>query len=170
MTSPDSLEARVEALERRLRAVEDVQAIQRLKARYAQLTDARYHRKGVKDAAEVEPLAREIAALFTEDAVWDGGPALGVCEGREAIFERFRAPTLRFSWHYFLKPEIEVEGDAARATWDILAPCTTTDGRAHWMAGAEDDEYARVDGAWLHRRMKLRVVFMAPYDEGWAKR
>jgi hypothetical protein len=37
------------------------------------------------------------------------------------------------------------------------------------MAGYEDDEYVRVDGDWLHRSMKLSVVFMAPYERGWAK-
>ena len=68
-----------------------------------------------------------------------------------------------------MKPRITVEGDVARARWDILAPCTTADGRARWMAGYEDDEYRRVAGAWLHSRMKLTTVFLAPHDRGWAK-
>ncbi len=67
-----------------------------------------------------------------------------------------------------MKPRIEVEGDSARGRWDILSPCTTRDGRPHWMAGVEDDEYAKVDGRWLHSRMQLRVVFLAPHDVGWA--
>ena len=54
------------------------------------------------------------------------------------------------------------------ARWDLLSPCTTRDGRARWMAGFEDDEYRREDGRWLHTRMKLGVVFMAPHDRGWA--
>ena len=39
--------ARIDALEARLRAAEDVLAIQALKARYARLVDARYGEKGV---------------------------------------------------------------------------------------------------------------------------
>ncbi len=159
---------RVADLERRLCAAEDHLAIQNLKAHYAALTDRRYTRAGVRPRDELEPLAREIANLFTEDAVWDGGKGLGVCEGRPAIYERFLGPTLKFSWHYFVKPKIEIEANAARATWDILAPCTTQDGKAHWMAGVEEDEYRRVDGQWLHSRMKLRVVFMASHERGWA--
>lgn len=170
MTTIAELERRIDALEARVRAAEDVQAIQRLKARYGELADSRYGRDGVKPAGELAPIAAELAALFTEDAVWDGGPALGVCRGREAIRQRFLEPTLLFSWHYFVKPHIEVEGNRARARWDVLAPCTTRDGEPHWMAGTEDDAYARVDGAWLHSDIKLRVVFLAPHATGWAKK
>jgi hypothetical protein len=89
--------------------------------------------------------------------------------GRAAIRERFRDPTLLFSWHYFLKPRIAVDGDRAEARWDILAPCTTKDGRPHWMAGVEDDAYRREDGVWRHTGMRLSTVFMAPHDRGWTR-
>jgi hypothetical protein len=170
MASIEELAQRVEALEARLRATEDVQAIQRLKARYAELVDARYGPDGPLPDDELERLGRQIAGLFSEDAVWDGGASLGVCRGRDAIRERMAKPTLHFSWHFFVKPAIEVEGDSARGRWDILSPCTTTSGRAMWMTGVEEDEYARVDGVWLHRSMRLDVVFMAPYEKGWAPR
>ncbi len=173
MTEPpapaEGPEARLEALEQRLLAVEDALAIQRLKARYAELVDARYHRGAALEGDALDAAARRIADLFTEDAVWDGGPALGVCEGREALYERMRQPTLRFSWHFFLKPQVEVDGDRATARWDILSPCTTQDGRPQWLVGTEDDAYQRVDGVWLHSAMKLRVVFMAPHETGWQK-
>ncbi|MGH0031480.1 MAG: nuclear transport factor 2 family protein [Myxococcota bacterium] len=166
----DELEARIRDLETRLRAVEDVQALHRLKARYAQLLDARFQRRGgLKPAAEVEALAHEAAGLFTEDAVWDGGPGLGVCEGRTAIARRLAHSTLSFAWHFFVKPEIEVDGDTASGSWDILSPCTTAEGRAMWMAGVEHDTYVREGGVWLHRSMKLDLVFMAPHDRGWAR-
>lgn len=150
-----------------MRAVEDVLAIQNLKSRYANLTDQRYDRKGIVEALVLQRLADEIAELFTEDAVWDGGATLGECRGRPAIRERFLKPTLRFSWHYFVKPDIRVDGDRASARWDILAPCTAGDGQRYWMAGTEDDEYERVDGQWLHSSMRLGVVFMAPFERGW---
>ena len=165
----DDLARRVEALEQRLRAVEDVQAIHRLKARYGQLVDARYDKKGPKSGPELEALAGQIAALFSADAVWDGGAGLGEARGHEAIRQRFLAPTLRFSWHFFVKPHIEVDGDRAHGSWDILAPCTATDGTPMWMAGVEDDTYVRDGGRWLHESMKLRVVFMAPHAKGWSR-
>jgi nucleotidyltransferase/DNA polymerase involved in DNA repair len=63
--------ARIEQQERRLRALEDAEAIRNLKAHYAALCDRQYDADG-------------IAALFTEDALWDS-PAPGRFEGREAI-------------------------------------------------------------------------------------
>ena len=163
-----SLEETVRGLEVRLARLEAEEEIRRLKGRYGELVDARYGRDGPRPLAEIEPIADEIASLFSEDAVWDGGAGLGLCRGRAAIRERFLAPTLRFSWHYFVKPRIEVDGERARGTWDLLAPCTTREGVAVWMAGVEDDEYARIGGRWLHTAMRLRVVFHAPHARGWA--
>jgi len=165
----DDVLQRLERLERRLAAVEVVQEIERLKSRYAQLGDARYSRGAVVGPEKLAELAGQIAELFAEDGTWDGGRALGVARGRAEIAARMREPTLLFSWHYFLKPHVEVAGDTARARWDILSPCTPKDGRPHWMAGFEDDEYRKVDGRWLHQNMKLTVVFLSPHATGWEK-
>ena len=61
---------RLERIERRLRVLEDGEAIRNLKARYAALCNNQYDADGI--------------ARFTEDAVWES-PALGRFEGREAI-------------------------------------------------------------------------------------
>ena len=158
--------ASIERLAARVRALEDVEAIRRLKARYAERVDARYERGAPRPPEQLERLADEIAALFTEDAVWEGG-ALGTCSGRPAIRDRMAQPTLHFSRHYFVNPQIEVVGDRATARWELLAPCTSTDGRPMWMAGVEDDSYARVGDTWLHTRMKLGVHFFTPHERGW---
>jgi len=166
----ERMERRIEALEARLQQSEDFAAIQNLKSRYGALADDRYDRRGPKPPEALEPIAAEIASLFTPQGVWDGGKALGLCRGRDEIRARMLKPTLHFSWHYFVKPKIEIDGDVARGTWDILAPVTTTEGQAMWMAGVEHDEYERMDGEWLHSAMKLRVIFMAPHEKGWAQR
>jgi hypothetical protein len=168
MSNPEILEQRVERLEARLAEVEAVQAIHKLKSRYGQLLDARYNEQGVVPREELERIANAVTALFTEDASWDGGAGLGLCRGHEAIRKRFLEPALKFSWHYFVKPHIEVNGDRATGTWDILAPCTSRRDRPMWMSGYEDDEYVKQDGVWLHQSMKLSLVFMAPHDRGWA--
>jgi hypothetical protein len=172
MAGPEGLkelEQKVASLEARLEAAEAVHAIQNLKARYASLVDARYERGRPLEGEQLAAVARRIAELFSEDGVWDGGKALGVARGRQEIAARMREPTLLFSWHYFLKPEIRVDGDRATARWDILSPCTTKDGRPHWMCGFEDDEYARIGGEWLHTRMRLTPVFLSPHETGWTK-
>lgn len=170
MTSLEELAAQVAELRGRVEAAEAVLAIQDLKARYADLVDARYRGGGPVGPGELATLAEEIADLFTPDAVWDGGPALGLAEGREAIAGRMRAPTLLFSRHLFLSPRIRVDGGRAEASWELLSPCTTADGTPRWLCGYEDDEYERgEDGRWRHRRMALTTVFLAPAADGWRK-
>lgn len=169
MATLEGLERELAELRTRVDAAESVHAIQHLKARYASLVDARFARGKRVEAARLDQVAHDIAALFTEDGVWDGGPALGTATGRDEIAARMREPTLVFSWHFFLKPRIAVEGETASARWDILSPCTTKDETPHWMVGFEDDEYRRVDGQWLHACMKLTSVFMSPHETGWEK-
>jgi hypothetical protein len=169
MTTVEELAAEVADLRQRLEASESVLAIQALKARYGALVDGRFSAGAVADADTVRAVADDIAALFTADGVWDGGPGLGAATGRSAIAARLRKPTLIFSRHFFLNPRIEVAGATARGRWDLLSPCRRADGTSYWMCGYEDDEYRCDDGTWLHRSMTLTTVFMAPVGEGWAK-
>src|SRR5437870_169961 len=89
MTGPQHIDmARVAQLEHRVQALEDVNAIRHLKARYAAYCDDQYNPDG-------------IAALFTEDAVWES-QGLGRFEGRHAIREFFRGASRLFTFaiHY----------------------------------------------------------------------
>jgi hypothetical protein len=168
MTAIEELGARVDDLSRRVDAAESSLALQELKARYACLVDARFARGEVVARSRLDELAAAAAALFTEDGVWDGGPALGVARGRDEIAARLAEPTLVFSRHLFVQPRLAVDGDRATGRWELLCPCTGTDGRSLWMSGWEDDTYARVDGAWLHASMSLTTVFVAPAGTDWS--
>ena len=165
----DELVDRVGRLEQRLDRAESVLALHDLKARYGDLVDARFARGAPVAPDLLADLARRAAALFTEDGVWDAGPALGVARGRDEIAARLTASTLVFSRHLFVKPRLEVDGDRATGRWDLLSPCTQPDGTSLWMAGYEDDVYARVDGVWLHRSMTLTTLFISPAGTGWPR-
>lgn len=169
MPTIGELEDRVDRLARRVDAAESTLALHELKSRYASLVDARFRRGAVVGRARLDAVAGAAAALFTEDGVWDGGPALGVARGREAIAARLAEPTLVFSRHLFVQPRLAVDGDRASGRWDLLCPCTDADGTALWMSGYEDDTYARVDGVWLHASMSLTTVFVAPAGAGWPR-
>jgi hypothetical protein len=169
MTTVSELAVEVAALRRRIESSEAVLAIQALKARYAELVDRRFSAGAIVDPDTLAQVAESVAALFTDGAVWDGGPGLGSVTGRPAIAERLRNPTLRFSRHFFMNPRIVVDGDTAIGSWELLSPCRRADGTSYWMCGYEDDEYARVDGTWLHRAMRVTTVFMTPIGEGWTK-
>jgi hypothetical protein len=163
----DDLKAEVDDLRRRVGELQGVLAIQHLKARYGELVDRRFEKGRLVDDETLVEVTDEVARLFTVDAEWDGGPALGRVVGREAIAERLRHPSVSFARHLFVNPRISVDGDRAAGRWDVLSPCRGADGTSYWMSGYEDDEYACVAGTWLHRRMKLTTVFMSPVAEGW---
>lgn len=156
-------------LRRRIEDVENILAIQSLKATYGELVDRRFSRGMVAAAAELDATLDDIVSLFTEDAVWDGGPVLGTATGRAAIAGRLRNPTLVFSRHLFVKPRIRVDGNTASGRWDLLCPCKTPDGRSWWMCGVEDDEYLRDEGVWRHRALRLTTAFMSPVEEGFER-
>ena len=169
MITVAELAAEVASLRLRVASSESVLAIQTLKAHYGELVDRRFSAGAVVDTLTLARVAQSVAALFTRDGVWDGGPGLGRATGRVAIAARLRETTLTFSRHFFINPRIEVDGETARARWDVLSPCRRPDGTSYWMSGYEDDEYACTDGVWLHHSMKLTTVFMTPVGEGWTR-
>jgi hypothetical protein len=166
-TDDEDLRAEVADLRRQVGELQGILAIERLKARYAELVDRRFSKGRLVDAETLAEVTEEAAGLFTADGEWDGGPALGCVVGRRAIADRLRRPTVSFARHFFLNPRISIDGTTATGRWDVLSPCRTADGTSCWMTGYEDDEYALFDGTWLHRRMRLTTIFMAPVAEGW---
>ena len=148
----------VEELRDRVRRLEDIEALRNLKAEYAAACDDNYD-------------ADRLAALFVEDATWES-QGMGKYEGREAIREFFRGISghFVFALHYGLNPQIEVNGDTARARWYLFMPCTVGDtGKAMWRAGLDEEEYVRVQGKWMYKSKKSAPFFHTTFEEGWAK-
>ena len=148
----------LEDLERRIKALEDIEEIKRLKARYCTYCDDSYD-------------ADAIAALFTPDAVWDGG-IRGRADGREEIRNFFvrASQRLPFTVHMVMNPIIEVDGDSATGIWYLFQACTYGDSdQAVWGSARYDEEYVRVDGSWMFQNLKLTSFFWTPFDQGWAK-
>ena len=156
--SQHSESTRLAQLEQRVQALEDVNAIRHLKARYAASCDDQYNPDG-------------IAALCTEDAVWES-QGLGRFEGRDAIRAFFRSASqlLPCAIHYSLNGPIDVQGDTARAQWYLFMPCPLGEGnRAMWRAGIDHEEYVRVEGEWKFTRKSSAPLFHTPFEDGWAK-
>jgi uncharacterized protein (TIGR02246 family) len=149
----------MKTLEERLCVLEDIEEIRKLKARYAAACDDNYD-------------ADAIAALFTEDAIWDGG-SLGRADGRAAIHKFFSraAEFFPFAIHNVMNPIIEVEGDRATAQWYLLQPATMAKGnQAVWLAAVYHDDYVRHDGRWMFKHLRVKSHFLTPYEEGWARK
>jgi len=143
-----------EALERRLRRIEDELAIGQLRARYCHLLDDRKW--------------PEFVDLFTEDGLFCG---LKEVQGRDALlrfFQDFAEATEDF-WHFCTNGTVEIEGDTARGRIS-LEYLSVTDGVSYVSAGHYDDVMVRVDGRWRFRSRHITFYFLTPLSEGWAGR
>ena len=144
---------------KRLQVLEDIEAIKKLKAYYNQACDNGYDVKMMKE-------------IFTEDAVWDGGKELGLHKGKKAVLEFMEqvGKGFIFAVHYFVVPDITVDGDKAWGHWYMWMAATLAGNKAVWLAGYEDDKYIKTDGRWWQNYMKLTLLFQTPYEEGWHKK
>ncbi|MBV8771649.1 MAG: nuclear transport factor 2 family protein [Deltaproteobacteria bacterium] len=143
----------------RVQKLADIDEIRKLKARYAAACDNNYD-------------ADAIAELFTEDAVWDGG-IFGKADGRENIRRFFRKAPAVFSFaiHNVMNPRIEIDGDSATGEWYLLQPATREpETQAVWLAAVYYDEYVRIDGKWLFKRLLVNANFLTNYEQGWANK
>lgn len=147
------------SLETRIKKLEDIQAIKDLKHRYCAACDDNYN-------------PDEIAPLFTENAVWDGG-AMGRVEGRDAIHAYFSvAPqSVPFAVHQVSNPIIEIDGDTATGSWYLWQPMHfAPTSQALWLAARYRDQYRREeDGVWRIEHLHLTIRMLTPFDEGWVK-
>jgi SnoaL-like domain len=166
---PPSETAPILTLEERITRLEDIEAIRRLKARYAHAADAKYtddHRRRPQE--EIDDVARRQSECFTLDAVWEGGAQWGGASGRAAIYDMVRKSVWSMTMHYLLMPDIEVRGSTATGRWYQWQTGTLTEGEhAIIMAATVDDEYRKEDGLWLISRTRFKAKFMTPIDRPW---
>lgn len=143
---------------RRLGAIED---IKQLKAIYCAHCDNNY-----------DP--DKLAAMFVEDATWDGGD-FGVHRGRKEIHTFFSgiSGAIVFAGHMVVNPIIEVAEDGLSATgkWWLIMPCTVDEEgtkESRWLFAEYSDEYVCVDDEWLYKSLKLQLHHFVPHLKGWS--
>jgi len=146
-------------LEARIRALEDIETIKRLKYKYFRCIDM-----GLWD---------EIGGCFAEDAVADYIPGMPL-EGRAAIAKFFRetiAPAYSMRVHQGHNPEIELTSDTTATGWweldNFMVTAKTNMGL--WIGAFYDDEYIKEKGEWKIKRTKVSFIFMSDIEKGWAK-
>lgn len=137
-----------EALLQRLATLEGESAVRRLMARYMDLCDV--------PRAPVE--ARDLAPLFTEDAIWEGlgtqtAQTFGQHRGREAIavfVAGFLPPSDHFqlNLHYLTSESIVVDGEGAQGQWIMQQISTYADGRNELFGTRLNIDFRCLDGTW----------------------
>jgi hypothetical protein len=138
--------------------MEDIEAIKQLKARYCDICDDDHN-------------PDRITGLFVEDGIWEGGE-FGKAQGHQAIRKLFQGfqQLISFSQHNVMNPIIEIDGNAAKASWYLLGPFTfRKNNNAVWLAVRYEDDYVKVNGEWKYKHLRATVRVSAPYEKGWAK-
>lgn len=155
----------MKTVEERLRAVEDTLEIMNLKSEYWRWCDGGWNK--------VSHNGEHVAALFTEDGVWeilDGQTPGARGEGRAPIRDLFNqtyAASVPFAFHHGGSPIIRVTGDTASGSWNLNALLTIAGQGAMFGAIHYNDEFLRTEEGWRIKRMTLTPVFITPFSEGW---
>lgn len=126
-------------LEARLRALEDVEAIRQLKARYFSSCDAK-DIEGMRDC-------------FVPGKVAIDYGAIGVFDNRDQlidVFQRLGCHDHIVEMHHGMNPEIAmVDADQARGTWGLYYHQINTQEKTLTQLGATyEDEYVRTERGW----------------------
>jgi hypothetical protein len=151
----------LEAVLRRLDELESKAAIEQLMVAYMAAAD-RADDKGA-----------HIAVLFTEDGRWDSVGPHGnpdwTAIGREALARKFDRNNDRmpFAAHFLTNGAIQLDADTAVGRWMYFQACTYRGDQPLWIAGSYDNEFRRVDGAWLMSHLRVRNFLTTPFDKGW---
>ncbi len=132
----------LEELEKRVRAIEDLEEIKKLHQKYINLMDnLRY---------------KEVVELFTEDGsvVVRDSPVFRGKKGVTDIYVNMLGRrTERSEAHFVIEPDIIVEGDLAKGTWQVYMLFSKP--AVEWVQGRNEAEYQKVDGEWKIKSIKF---------------
>jgi len=143
-------------VEARLKAIEDVRAIETLKWRYLRACDRKQ-----------PDLVR---SCFTDDAVIDfeGFPLFEDPDAFVAIYREWGCRPNIVDMHHGQNPLVELTGpDSAQGWFDLFFFQIDTETRRHTQLAVNyDDSFVRVDGRWLIARSVSRRMSMLVRDVG----
>jgi ketosteroid isomerase-like protein len=136
---------------RRIRALEDREAIRELTARYCFAISR-------NDIEGVLKLFCEDGAMLMNDRAFVGQDEL-----RKGYGGGMPEPPLKPFIHNHV---IELDGDRARGQCAVEIRAVQ-DGEAYTAAGCYEDEYRRVDGEWKFASRRFEVYHWVPLRQGW---
>ena len=133
----------IEDLEKRVRALEDLEQIKKLHQHYMDLMDnLRY---------------QDVLDLFTDDAVVEVRNS-GIKRGRKELSDvylglaKIRGPK-RYDGHMAIEPDIAIDGNNARGAWLIYMFFSRP--AIQWVQGRNECEYRKVNGKWKIAQLKF---------------
>ena len=144
-------------LEARVKRLEDLEAIRRLRYTYCYLCD--------------EYKMDELLKLFAKGAQCDFHE-FGQYVGNEEVAKFYKeiVPTaMTFFVHMVHNPMIEIiDENNAKGKWYADVPATLS-GEARWMCGRYEEQYVKEDGVWKFKEINFFWYYETPIDQGWVK-
>ncbi len=132
----------LEELEKRVKAIEDLEEIKKLQRRYMSHLD------------NLE--FGQASEMFSEDATVEIRDS-GVRRGRKEIADVYLGVLARrkerHDGHMVGQPIITVEGDTAKGTWVVYMLFSKPS--VQWVQGRHDCEYVKEDGQWKFSKLKF---------------
>jgi ketosteroid isomerase-like protein len=133
----------LEDLEKRVKAIEDLEEIKKLHQNYINLMDNLQY--------------EEVLDLFTEDATVEVRNS-GVKSGKKELSEVYmgileKRGTTRLEGHMAIEPDITVDGDSARGAWLIYMLFSKP--TVQWVQGKNECEYRKENGKWKISKLKF---------------
>ena len=146
-------------VERRIKLLEEIEAIKKMKAEYVLACDERRWDDAMR--------------YFSSQPIVDFGP-FGRFESWEEVEKFFKVTmpvTISFTIHRLSNPIIEVNGDTAKGTWYCEIPSThIPTNKAILQSGTYEDDYIKEGGEWKHKRLNLKYSYITEFGEGWVKK
>jgi ketosteroid isomerase-like protein len=134
----------LEELEKRVKAIEDLEEIKKLHQNYIDLMDNLQYEK--------------VLDLFTEDGTAEVRNS-GVKKGRKELAEIYleglakKRGTSRYEGHMAIEPDITVSGNTAKGTWLIYMLFSKP--TIQWVQGKNECEYRKENGKWKISKVKF---------------
>ena len=164
-SKPDAVQARlirtIDALDQRLRVVEDIEAIKKLKALYCKYADGEI-------MGPTHDYDR-FAELFVEDGVFIYEDLWNLV-GREEIRRQIKdCQRIIFAFHRVTNAIIDVNGDTATGNWHVVVPMILPGDQATWVAGIYEEDYVRTTEGWRFKKLVFKPAFFTTYEQGWGR-
>ncbi len=145
---------KLEELEARIRVLEDVEAIRRLRNKYFRCLDGK--------------LWDEMAECFTDDVAASYFNGEINLRGKEKTIEFFKLglTDALIGLHHGHHPEIEITSDTtARGTWGLYNYLIDrTNNRGQRIGGIYQDEYVKENGQWKIKSIACNQLFQENWD------
>jgi len=150
----------IQALTSQVQVLQDMAAIKKLKYQYSMACDL-----GINEGK-----GELLQDVFVQDILWDIGD-FGKYTNMQEVNEALQhiPEQMKFTYHFFTNPIIEVKGNDASGQWNVLAMYTMAGGQDMLLAGIETDQYNKIDGRWWISEVVLTTAFFAPFKEGWSQ-